>query len=233
MRNIISLATVLLLLATNQTLAGPKPAVADKYLDLTVTYSIYAKSIWHDAQPPDVGGYWGDGLAPTPEKNANGHVRGMSNTMLGYAMLVHAMDENWLDPHLASLLQQAGLSRSELLKYIQLNLKFLNAHHLSNEHGLDPKWGFSWQSPLWLGASGPAVILVWKDLPDDLKSDFKRVVDTEADRIVAKPPKDYKPGDTGAEENAWDEHAPAVALAIDPTNPRAADWMKALKTYAV
>src|SRR5213078_3449747 len=54
-----------------------------------------------------------------------------------------------------------------------------------------------------------------------------------ADRIVAKPPKSYLPGDTGAEENAWDTHAPAVALALDPDNPRASEWMKALKTYAV
>jgi hypothetical protein len=210
--------------------AAPKPVVADKYLDLTVTYAIHAKDIWHDS---DVGGYWGDGLASQPDKNGNGHVRGMVNTMLGYAMLIHAMDEGWLDPKQASLLQQAGLSRAELLNYIQLNLKFLNAHHLSTPDAKTPNWGFSWQSPLWLGASGPACLLVWKDLPDDIKSDFKRIVATEADRIVNKPPKDYKPGDTGAEENAWDEHAPAIALAVDPTNAHAKDWMKALKTYAV
>ncbi len=209
---------------------APKPAVADKYLDLTTTYCIYAKTIWHDA---DVGGYWGDGLAPTPDKNGNGNVRGMSSTMLGYAMLIHAMDEGWLDPKLASPLQQAGLSRDELLHYIELNLRFLNAHHLSNTTGPNPKWGFSWQSTLWLGSSGPAALMVWKDLPDDVKTDFKRVAGSEADRIVAKPPKDYKPGDTGAEENAWDEYAPAVALAIDPASPHAGDWMKALKSYAM
>jgi hypothetical protein len=210
--------------------AAPKPAVADKYLDLTTTYCIYAKTLWHESDP---GGYWGDGLAPAPDKNGNGNVRGMSSTMLGYAMLIHAQDEGWLDPKLAGQLQQAELTRPELLRYIEQNLKFLSAHHLSNTQGPDPKWGFSWQSTLWLGSSGPAVLLVWKDLPHDIKTDYKRVAGSEADRIIAKPPKNYKPGDTGAEENAWDEYAPAVALAIDPTNPHAADWMKALKSYAM
>src|SRR5262245_5749656 len=102
---ICALASLLIIV---NTFAAPKPAVADNYLDLTVTYSIYAKSIWHDA---DVGGYWGDGLAPAPDKNANGHVRGMVNTMLGYAILVHAMDEKWLTEPMASSLERAGLTR--------------------------------------------------------------------------------------------------------------------------
>ena len=232
-KTFILLTLMLSLIGRRSALATSKPAVADNYLDLTTTYCIYAKALWHECAVPDVGGYWGDGLAPTPDKNGNGNVRGMSSTMLGYAMLIHAMDEGWLDPKLASQLQQAGLSRDELLHYIELNLRFLNAHHLSNTTGPTPKWGFSWQSTLWLGSSGPAALMVWKDLPDDVKTDFKRVAGTEADRIVAKPPKDYKPGDTGAEENAWDEYAPAVALAIDPTNPHAGDWMKALKSYAM
>jgi hypothetical protein len=74
---------------------------------------------------------------------------------------------------------------------------------------------------------------VWSDLPDDLRDGVKRVAASEADRIAAKPPKDYKPGDTGAEENGWDSHAPAIALALDPKNPHADQWWRALKIYAV
>jgi hypothetical protein len=228
-----TLLLLVLVCLASPLLAAPKPAVADRDLDLTVTYCIHAKDLWHDAAAPDVGGYWGDGLAPAPDKNGNGNVRGMSNSMLGYAMLVHAIDEGWLTPDLSTKLQQAGLTRDELLRYIKLNLQFLNAHHLSTPNGLKPNWGFSWQSPLWLEAQGPAVLLTMKDLPPDIISDFKRVATAEADRVAKKPPKDYKPGDTGAEENAWDQSAPAVALAVDPTNPHAADWLKALKTYAV
>src|SRR5262245_23820624 len=127
------MAVLCLLFVCTATSAAPKPAVADNYLDLTVTYCIYAKTIWHDA---DVGGYWGDGLAPAPDKNGNGHVRGMVNTMLGYAILIHAMDEKWLIEPMASQLQQAGLTRDELLKYIKLNLQYLNAHHSSTKDAL-------------------------------------------------------------------------------------------------
>jgi hypothetical protein len=76
-------------------------------------------------------------------------------------------------------------------------------------------------------------MLVWPDLSDNLREAIKRVAAVEADRIAAKPPKDYHPGDTGAEENGWDSHAPAVALGLDPNHPHAKDWWHALKVYAV
>ena len=49
MRFSLSIATVCLLSVCHFASAASKPAVADNYLDLTVTYSIYAKTIWHDA----------------------------------------------------------------------------------------------------------------------------------------------------------------------------------------
>src|SRR3954451_16119117 len=79
-----------------------RPAMADEYLDLITTYCIYARSIWHDAEP---GGYWGFG--GLEEKNDNGRVRAMANTMLAYAMLVHARDAGWLTDARAKQLDQA------------------------------------------------------------------------------------------------------------------------------
>src|SRR5205823_5966399 len=90
-----------------------------------------------------------------------------------------------------------------------------------------------WQSCLWMGAAGPAALLMWNDLPDDLQHGFERITAAEADRIAAKPPKDYHPGDTGAEENGWDSHGPATALALMPNHPNAQKWLKALRIYAV
>ncbi len=86
---------------------------------------------------------------------------------------------------------------------------------------------------MWTGFAGPTLLLLDNDIPAELKDAFTRVAFTEAERIVVKPPKTYLPGDTGAEENAWDSYAPAMALALDPTHPRAAAWFKALKIYAV
>jgi hypothetical protein len=217
------------------TLWFSSPSAADEithdYLDLIVTHSIYAKSIWHDAAAPDVGGYWGPvGIA---EKNPNGAVRGMTDTMIGYAMLVHAIDNHQLSEDQLARLTKVDLDRATLLKYIRANLAHITAHHKSAPHPLEPTWGFSWQSTMWTGNAGPAVLLVYNNLSADLIESFRRVAFSEADRIVTKPPKNYLPGDTGAEENGWDTYAPAMALALDPTNAHAKDWFTALKRYAV
>src|SRR5437588_12004135 len=86
-------------------------ALRDQYLDLITTYSVYARSIWHEA---DAGGYWGDGIAA---RDQNGGVRGMTSTMLGYAMLVHAGDRGWLDEEVKKPLAEAGLERGRRQKY--------------------------------------------------------------------------------------------------------------------
>jgi len=206
------------------------PALRTQYLDLITTYISYAPTIWHD-DPAGAGGFWGPvGIA---EKNQNGAVRGMTDIMLGHALLIHAIDNHWLTDTQRAQLDKAHLDRAALLKYIKANLTHITAHHKSAPKPLEPSWGFSWQSTMWTGNAGPGVLLVWNDLSDDLKNDFKRLAFSEADRIVAKPPKTYLPGDTGAEENGWDSYAPAMALAVDPTNPRAPQWLKALKIYAV
>src|SRR2546430_16447551 len=81
-----------------------RPPVADAQLELITTYSVYAKSLWHDA---DVGGYWGGGIA---EKNQNGAGRGMCATRLGYAVVVHAMDRHWLDAGETQRVKAAGVT---------------------------------------------------------------------------------------------------------------------------
>lgn len=213
-----------------------KPAMADAYLDLITTYVTYSPQIWHD-DPAGAGGYWGDGVGAW-EKNGNGAVRAMCNTMLGYAVVVHAMDQGWLSEEQTGRLLSAGFTREKLVWYVRENLKHVVAHHVSNPNVFKPKWGLSWQSALWLGSAGCAAMLVWDDLPNDLRAGIARVAASEADRIAAKPPADYKPGNTGAEENAWDAHAPAIAIALhgngtEPADPNVQRWWRALTSYAV
>ena len=54
----------------------------------------------------------------------------------------------------------------------------------------------------------------------------------EADRIVETLPKDARPGQTGAVENARDLQVLARALAAEPRHPHAANRLRAAKTYA-
>lgn len=200
--------------------------MAKTYLDLHVTYAVHAKSLWHDAEH---GGYWGGGI---DEENQNGAVRGMCNTMVTYAALVHAGDLAWLTEDQNERLHSAGLARSELLRHIRANLTHITAHHSSATSAAKPVWGQSWQSPLWLGAAGMAVLLVWNDLGTTEREAISGVAAAEADRVAAKPPGDYVPGNTRAEENGWDMHAMAAALAVVPDHPHASKWMSALKSYA-
>ena len=215
--------------AAPKTTALHEPALREPYLDLITTYCVYAKSIWHGG---DVGGYWGDGI--NPDANQNGATRGTCNTLVGYATLVAATDQGWLSADATARLAAAGLDRKALVRYVTDDLRYVAAHHESAQpRPRQPAWGLSWQSPLWTGAMGTAALLVWDDLPKDVQAEVKQVAATEADRVAARPPPDYVPGDTKAEENGWDLHALAIALALDPKSPRADDWWRSAKLYAV
>lgn len=197
-----------------------------EWLDLAITYVVHAETLWHEDA---AGGYWGEGLE---EKDPNGRVRGNCNTALAYAFIIHALDSGWVEGDLRARLNNARLDRKRLVSRVAANLRFLCEHHVSASATGELRWGNDWQSSLWLGAAGTAALLAWDDLSQPLKKKLSAVAASEADRIAAKPPADYKPGNTGAEENGWDTHAPAVALALDPNSPGAARWKRALRRYA-
>ncbi len=217
---------VVLAVSTGLGSAEPYPLTKD-YCNLFVTYALHAKSLWHDGAE---GGYWGDGF---DHKNQNGAVRGNCNTLLTYAMLVRGLDSGWLQPADVKALERAGLDRHEMIKYIRQNLAYLVAHHKSAAAPAAPAWGYSWQSSLWMQSLGPAVLLSWNEIGNDLKDGVARVAAAEADWVASRPPKDHAPGDTGAEENAWNTAAPAVALALKPDATSSTLWWKTLRSYSV
>jgi hypothetical protein len=204
-----------------------KPVMAEEYLPLIARYAVYAKEIWHDREP---GGYWGGGIG---EKDGNGAVRGTNNIMVGYSILVFAWEQGWLTEEQKKSLADAGLDKSGLLKYIRANLEHVTAHHVSAVKPLEPVWGQSWQSSLWIGTAAVSAMLVWDHLSPQLRESVKKMTAPEADRIAVKPPKDYHPGDTGAEENGWDTHVVAAAIALNQNHPNMDNWWLALRKYAV
>ncbi|MBN1903409.1 hypothetical protein JW926_18970 [Candidatus Sumerlaeota bacterium] len=204
-----------------------KPVMADEYLPLIAKYAVYAKEIWHEQAP---GGYWGGGVG---EKDGNGAVRGTNNVMVGYAILAFAWEQGWLSEDQMKSLTAAGLDKEGLLKYIRANMEHVAAHHVATPKPLDPVWGQSWQSSLWIGTAAVSAMLVWDHLSPDLREAVQNMTAPEADRIAAKPPKDYHPGDTGAEENGWDTHVVAAAIALNQNHPNIDNWWFALRKYAV
>ena len=207
--------------------AGSPPAQLKAYMPIVIHYAPYAESLWH---PAGRGGYWGDGLS-----GGNGGIRGTSNLTLVMAWLVQAYDEGWLKEAHEAALAAAGLDRATCLRRVREAWTYLaESHRTGGGAARDGKqWGRSWQSSLWVGASGLAALLVWEHLDEDLQDRIRRVLVDEADAKLGVVPRDARPGNTAAEENGWDTHAPAVALALCPQHPHAAGWLRAAQLLAV
>jgi hypothetical protein len=95
-------------------------------------------------------------------------------------------------------------------------------------------WGGTWQSALWAWLTGFAGWLSWRYLSPAIREQVLAMVADEANTRVTAPTRYLRapdgtvltPGDTGAEENAWNALAPALAYAMMPTHPDAAGWLR-------
>jgi hypothetical protein len=102
-------------------------------------------------------------------------------------------------------------------------------HHLSNEDG---GWGIGWQSPLWAFNAAFAGWLLWADLPAADQERLARMVRAEADAFLYYPVPYYQdptgkvltPGDSKAEENAWNAAFLNLAVSMMPADPDRAVW---------
>jgi hypothetical protein len=91
-------------------------------------------------------------------------------------------------------------------------------------------WGTDTQSALHVRQIGLAAWLLWPRLRDDTRYRVARAVVAEADRQVALPPLYYgapdgtilTPGNTRAEEDAWDATVLVLAAAMMPKHPHRA-----------
>jgi len=224
---LVSPAFVLFLAPLAVQAAGPPSRIA-AYQPFFVHYAPYAESIWHESGGR---GYWGDGLA-----GGNGGIRGTSNLTLVMAWLVYAYDRDWLTPEQQAELARTGLDRDTCLRRVHQSWRYLADCHITGNGSSakdNQRWGRSWQSSLWIGASGLAALLVWDHLDAEIRAMVERVVVNEADVKIDVPPRDSTPGNTAAEENGWDTHAPAIAAASFPAHPHAAAWIRAAELLAV
>ena len=181
------------------------------YLEMLKDYQRYAEAFWHAPQPGL--GYWGTGLA----QGGDHGIRQDVNTVLVYALLYHEGDHTFAleDRVFPAIRWLAGT-------YVNGPLQ-----------GTDKKqWAHSWQSAMWAGTLGQATWLVRERLDAPTLAAAQQVVAAEADRFIDAPPPTMEPGDTRAEENAWNLTAPAAALLLMPHHAHAAGWREALIRYA-
>ena len=93
-------------------------------------------------------------------------------------------------------------------------------------------WGQSWQSTLWSSLAARAAWLSWDAMPASARACVRAMVVSEADFTTTLRPLVMvsssgvllRPGNTAAEENAWQALAPAVAVAMMPAAERRDAW---------
>ena len=119
----------------------------------------------------------------------------------------------------------AATAKTKTLKLV----RSLAHHHKANGQG---GWGYSWQSPLWAHKTGLAAWLLWDELSDQDQQNVQNMLVAEADRLLDKRVPYYRdaggnvvtPGDTKAEENAWNASVLHLASVMMPGHERRAQW---------
>lgn len=128
---------------------------------------------------------------------------------------------------------ELGMSHAEALKRATMLVKGIAAAYKANS--VDRKgWGNAWQSAFWATLAGNGAWLLWSDLDSETQRMVQTMVSDEADRFIAPG---YKvpywtapdghvntPGDTKAEENAWNATLLQLAVAMMPNSPHAQQW---------
>ncbi|MEK0097507.1 hypothetical protein ACFC4G_36945 [Streptomyces sp. NPDC056002] len=125
--------------------------------------------------------------------------------------------------------RQTGVTESRARAVAVRLLTSVAGHHRVNEAG---GWGNVWQSALWAAMNGFAGWLLWDSLPDAARERLRLMVEAEADRFVGYQVPYWKdrdgveqtPGDSKAEENAWNAMVLQVATAMMPEHPRWSAW---------
>ncbi len=124
--------------------------------------------------------------------------------------------------------------RSRRLRAARGLLRYLCATHRPEDgHACvdGGHWGRQWQSAMWARSLGLAGWLLGDHLDPELRLAVARVVEIEADRLLAARPKSQRFADTGAEENAWNAQLLGLAACQLADNPRAAAWAEAAKAW--
>ena len=128
---------------------------------------------------------------------------------------------------------ELGLSPETALTMIKRLIKGVAAAYIKNS--ADGKgWGNAWQSAFWATMAGQGAWLLWDELDNETQTMIGRLVVSEADRFIAAG---YKvpywistdgtvntPGDTKAEENAWNSGILSLAVAMMPHHPHNDAW---------
>ncbi len=123
-----------------------------------------------------------------------------------------------------------GVSRENAKNMAMKLTKSVAKAHYSNTEG---GWGNAWQSALWAFDVALAGWLFWEDFSEKDREYIQNCVVTEANRFINYNVPYYRdksgkirfPGDSKAEENAWNSNILSIACAMMPNHENYNAWM--------
>lgn len=126
---------------------------------------------------------------------------------------------------------EVGVSRAEAEdRTLKLVRSIAIGHHSNGPGGW---WGGGWQDALWAANAGYAGWMLWSGLSAEDRENVRRMVEAEADRLRDEEVPYFRdesgavirPGNTAAEENAWNSMLLQLATAMMPDHPNQPRWM--------
>lgn len=125
-----------------------------------------------------------------------------------------------------------GQSEAETLKFATKLIASICHAHKACTPSSPKSWGGQWQSALWAAQVAEAAWFLWDKLETGAQRDVLRMVIYEADRFNHYRVPYYRdrdghilfPGDTKAEENAWNSNILTVACLMLPHHPNHKLW---------
>jgi hypothetical protein len=198
----------------------PAPADADsrRIMQILQNGLRYANTTWWQAKGFD------DSDSPFLDLGGTGEIPVRAAANEAFALAV-ALRTGAYDPAASG-----GVSTAVATDRTVLLIRSLAHAHVTNTGG---GWGDGWQSAMWAAYAGTAGWLMWDELGADDRAFTARMVEHEADRFIGYTVPYYRdaagtvvsPGDTRAEENAWNAMVLQLATAMMPQHANHPSWL--------
>ncbi len=188
------------------------------------------RSVLRRSNRRSMGQWWaeatgGSGLPPVAGRHVLSYLQVSSYAMTAYSMAT-SLATGAYDPAGAGVSRQEALDRTR-----DIVVALASTHHSVKPDG----WGPTWQSALWSSLGGTAAWLIAPSLNPVEQALVDRMLLAEAEATLLRPIHYYRnragkiltPGDTGAEELAWDAQLLHLVSELFPDNPQRAQWQDA------
>jgi hypothetical protein len=168
--------------------------------------------------------------SPDLENTYEGRVRPLAQFAWGNAVLVRT---GIFDPVAAGITEAEALRRTEwAIRGVALTHCAKKADGYRWGRGLSGRQ--AWQAAYWAAQAAEAAWMLWDDLSAETKDAVAKMVESEANSFI-----DYRvpywqsrsgrintPGDSKAEENAWNSRLVTLAQAMMPEHPNVEQWRR-------